>query len=124
MTKQPTKIASRKARGRLLQQKVRDAILKAFPALTIDDVKSTGMGQSGSDVQLSTIAKEFFPYDIECKNAQSHNIWAAMEQSQKRCPDELDPLLVVKRNGVKPLAIVDFEHFMMLVYAAYHGRIQ
>jgi len=123
MTKQPSSIAARKARGRLLQKHVRDGILKAFPALTEDDVKSAPMGTSGSDVVLSTLGKNLFSYDVECKNAQTVNIWAAMEQSKKRCPEDLEPLLVVKRNGVKPLAIIDFEHFMQLVYASHINRI-
>lgn len=119
MPKQPSKIASRKARGRNLQKHVRDAILRDYAGLTEDDVKSAPMGTSGSDVVMSTLAKEMFPYDVECKNAQAINIWTAYEQSKKRCPGSLEPLLVVKRNNVKPLAIIDFEHFMELAYAHY-----
>lgn len=111
--------ASRKQKGRNLQKHVRDAILKHYSSLTEDDVKSAPMGTSGSDVVLSTAAKEQFPYDVECKNAQAINIWAAYEQSKKRCPATLQPVLIVKRNNVKPLAIIDFEHFMNLSYAHY-----
>ena len=66
------KPSSSKAKGRRLQQAVRDGILEAFPALEPDDVKSTSMGAGGEDVQLSPAARKLFPYQIECKpKAQS-----------------------------------------------------
>jgi len=43
---------SAKAKGRKLQQWVRDQILQRFPTLSTDDVRSTSMGASGEDVQL------------------------------------------------------------------------
>lgn len=113
--------ASRKAKGRNLQKHVRDGVLKTFTSLTEDDVKSAPMGTNGSDIVLSTIAKVMFPYDVECKNAQAINIWTAYEQSKTRSKG-LTPLLVVKRNGVKPLVIMDFEHFMGLAYAGFRNR--
>ena len=50
--------SSSKAKGRLGQQEVRDKILKTFPELEPDDVRSTAMGQSGEDIQLSPRARK------------------------------------------------------------------
>jgi hypothetical protein len=44
---------STKAKGRRWQQKIVRMILDCFPSLEPDDVRSTSMGASGPDVQLS-----------------------------------------------------------------------
>jgi hypothetical protein len=58
---------SSKAKGRLGQQEIRDTILKTFPELEPDDVRSTAMGQSGEDIQLSPKARQLLPLSIEVK---------------------------------------------------------
>ena len=47
------KTSSAKAKGRRLQQKVRDLLLETFTELEPDDIRSTSMGVSGEDLQLS-----------------------------------------------------------------------
>ena len=63
-----TTTRSRKAKGRRLQNWVRDSLRGLFLALTDDDIKVAIMGDRGADVKLSKKAKKVFPYDIECKN--------------------------------------------------------
>jgi len=46
-----------KAKGRLGQQEIRDRLLETFPEFEPDDIKSTTMGDTGCDVQLSPAAK-------------------------------------------------------------------
>ena len=113
------KSASAKNKGRLLQQKVRDAILDVFPELTEDDVRSTSMGVSGTDIQLSAIGKRLFPYDVECKNYAKFAVYNHYNQRST----ELETLLVIKQNRSKPLAIVDLDHFMSLVRRAHEDSI-
>ena len=56
---------SRKAKGRLLQNLVRDKIVKLFPALTADDIRTSMMSEAGADVKLiSVMARKLFPYDV------------------------------------------------------------
>ena len=105
---------SAKNKGKLLQNLVRDKILSLFPHLTERDVKSTTMGESGTDVQLSEAAFAKFPYDTECKSLKRVAIYRYFEQRPQ--PVNGLNLLVIKENGKKPLAVVDFEHFMTLVY--------
>jgi len=52
------KTQSAKAKGRKLQQWVRNVILELIHTLEPDDVKSTSMGAGGEDVQLSPAARE------------------------------------------------------------------
>ena len=102
------KTQSAKAKGRRLQQWARDQVLESYPKLTEDDVRSTGMGQGGADLQLSAAAKEAFPFEVECKNQERLNLWNSFEQCEANAQDR-EPLLVVKRNGCAPLAVVDAE---------------
>ena len=53
-----------KAKGRLGQQEVRDKLLETFPDLEPDDIKSTIMGDSGEDIQLSPAARKIIPLTI------------------------------------------------------------
>ena len=108
------KAQSAKAKGRKLQQAVRDGILERFPTLEPDDVRSTGMGQSGEDVQLSPAARKLFPYSVECKNLAKIAVYNYYNQCLTNCGAS-EPLVVVKQNRSKPLAIVDLEHFLDLV---------
>ena len=47
-----------KAKGRLGQNEIRDKILETFPDLEPDDVRSTTMGDTGEDIQLSPAARK------------------------------------------------------------------
>lgn len=106
---------SAKAKGRRLQQFVRDAVLKLFTSLTSDDVRSTGMGQSGVDVQLSQAAKKLFPYSVECKNKERMNIWRELEQAVENTEPDTKPLLVMTKNRTDTYAVIQFDHFMELL---------
>ncbi len=107
------KTSSCKAKGRTLQKLVVAAILARFKDFTEHDVISTSMGKSGVDVQLSEYARKNFGYSIECKNVEKLNLWQAWEQAIANAKD-LTPLLVVKRNNIKPLVVLTLEHFMSL----------
>lgn len=108
------KTASSKAKGRLLQQKVRDKILEAFPTLEPDDVKSTSMGAGGEDVQLSPAARKLFPYSVEAKSRASIALYTWYLQAKHNAPRDTEAILVIKQNHSKPLVVVDLDHFMEL----------
>lgn len=109
------KTASSKAKGRRLQQDVRDKILDAFPQLEPDDCKSTSMGAGGEDIQLSPTARRVFPYSVECKSRASLPLYAWYQQAKHNAPPGTEALLVVKQDRSKPMVILDLEHFMELV---------
>lgn len=103
---------SAKSKGRTLQKLVRDLILKTFPQLEADDVRSTAMGQSGEDVTLSPAARKLVPYQIECKNkarSQVHTYYAQAKSHGKH-----EPLVIVKMDRDIPLAIMSLEHFIKI----------
>ena len=96
------KTSSAKAKGRKLQQWVVTKLLESRP-----------MGSSGEDVIMGVQSRKQFPYSIECKNQEAVNVWKAMEQCQTNCKD-YEPLVIIKRNKSKPLALVDAEYFIKL----------
>ena len=104
---------SAKNKGRLLQKLVRDLLLKAFPSLEQDDVRSTSMGAGGEDLQLSPAARKLVPYQIECKNKATSQVHTYYNQAKEHGKHE--PLVVVKKDRDIPLAIVSLEHFIGLL---------
>lgn len=125
------KVSSRKAKGRNLQNLVRLLILKAFPELHPNDVKTAIMGETGVDIHLSEKALQSFPYAVECKNQEASKMlytWfkQAVSNSSLQCRGDSntaeahatksqEPVLFVKKNREKPLVIMDADHFFKLV---------
>ena len=59
------KTRSAKNKGKRLQNNIRDILLENFKELEPDDIKSTTMGESGEDIQLSPAARKLIPYSFE-----------------------------------------------------------
>lgn len=74
------------------------------------------MGASGEDILLSPRAREIIgPYSFECKNVERINLWSAYKQAEANA-QHYHAVLIIKRNGEKPLAVVDAEHLVELFY--------
>ncbi len=106
---------SRKAKGRYLQNIVKDRIIKLYPVLGKDDIRTSLMSETGADIKLTShTARKLFPYSIECKNRQDFKtIYAYFDQAKRHLA--LEPLLVVKMNRNRPLAVIDLEHLFQLI---------
>jgi len=87
-------------------------ILETFPFLHQDDVKSTSMGAQGEDVQLSPAARKHFPFSVEAKSYATFAVYKHYEQAKANAKDGCEPLLIIKGNRKKPLAVVDAEWFI------------
>jgi hypothetical protein len=111
----PIKSKSCKNKGKRLQNEIVKLILDYYPQLTTDDVKSNIGSENGVDVQLSTAAKKLFPYSIEAKNQETAKIWAWLEQSEKNCHPNTDPLLIFRRNRSKTYVTLNIEDFFKLL---------
>ena len=107
------KSSSAKAKGRRLQQWVRDRMLALVPALGANDVVSRSSGAGGTDLILSPRAFSYFPFACECKNVERVNVWAAYAQACAH-KDDGQPVVFLSRNHSKPLAVVDAEWFLLL----------
>ena len=106
------KTQSAKAKGRRLQQWVVKQLIETFD-IHPEDSKSCSMGAGGEDVVMARAAREKFPYSVECKNVEKLNVWDAYDQAKANAKD-YEPIVVMKKNGKKPLVIVDAEYFINL----------
>lgn len=107
------KTQSAKAKGRRLQQWVRDYLTELFE-FEEGDVKSTSMGAGGEDIQLSPAARKELPISIECKSKNKFVIYTMYEQARKNSKT-YEPVLVIKEDRQKPLAVVDAEYLFNLM---------
>ena len=105
---------SAKAKGRRLQNLVRDLLRSAFSFLHEDDIKSQTMGMVGEDVVLSPLARQSIPYSFECKNVERLSVWDAIDQSKSNCEERV-PVVVIKKNRRNPYAIIPLEEFISLI---------
>jgi len=103
---------SAKAKGRVLQQWVRDKLIEMLD-IHPEDIESRSMGAGGEDLIMARAARKKFPMSIECKNVEKLNIWDAYEQASANCGD-YQPIVVMKKNGKKPLVVVDAEYYINL----------
>lgn len=123
------KTASAKAKGRRLQQEVRDLLLRAAYWLQPDDIRSTSMGASGEDILMSPAARAVFPIVIECANQEQLNIWAKMRQAEARAsttPGAKTAVLFFRRNNSRTYACLPAEHlveFLMFNPGAVNGAM-
>ena len=107
------KTQSRKAKGRRLQQQFRDLLIEKLD-IDPEDIESRSMGAGGEDLIMSKAARTKFPYSIECKNQERMNIWSAWEQANGN-KGMYEPLVVIKKNGVRPLVVLDAENFLEMI---------
>ena len=107
------KTQSRKAKGRRLQQKFMQLLIEKLD-IDPEDIESRSMGAGGEDLIMSKAARHKFPYSIECKNQESLNIWKAWEQANGN-KGLYEPLVVIKKNGVKPLVVLDAVNFLEMI---------
>ena len=106
---------SAKNKGKKLQNLVRDKLRERFP-MWKDYIKSTTMGESGVDIQIVGDARTVIPYAIECKSRKSIAVYKDFEQAKRHALNGniLYPLLVIKQNASKPLAVIDLDVFLDL----------
>ena len=107
------KTQSRKAKGRRLQQQFMQLLIEKLD-IDPEDIESRAMGSGGEDLIMSKAARHKFPYSIVCKNQESLNIWKAWEQANGN-KGLYEPMVVIKKNGVRPLVVLDAENFLEMI---------
>ena len=113
------KTSSAKAKGRNLQNHVRDLLRTRYistdPVISPEDIEGRGMGQQGTDIILTPVAKEYIPFDIECKAQENLNIWSALKQTETNTTPGRTPLLIFKRNRTEVYCTLKFEDLLKLI---------
>ena len=75
------KTSSAKAKGRKLQQWMRNLLIEKLEVHP-EDIESRSMGAGGEDLIMARAAREKFPMSIECKNQEKVNVWEAYKQAE------------------------------------------
>jgi len=109
-------VASRKAKGRLLQQWVAEKIsnLLGIPWGKDELISSRPMGQAGTDLCLLGEAKKKFPYSIEVKRQEAMAIPSWIKQAKNNQLKGTDWLLVCKRSREDTIVIMDADVFFKI----------
>lgn len=108
-----TKTSSKKSKGRKLQKTIRDWLIKIGKTygLQVDDIKSTSMGASGVDVQLSPAANQVFGrLAIECKNVEALNVVTTFHEHAAKYEGHI-PMLFHKKNKTDVLVTLRLKDF-------------
>ena len=111
--KKPIKRRSAKAKGRGFQKETARKI-REYNNLLDSDVRSTAASVPGEDILFSEIARNIFPFSVECKCQEHINIWGAIEQAKKN-GGKYVPIVVFKKNNTDTYVTIDFDSFLALV---------
>ena len=111
---------SSKAKGRRLQNFVRDMLKDIYDELHEDDIKSQTMGMTGEDIVLSPAARKMCSFSFECKNVERLQMWQAIEQCETNCKLPHVPAVVFKKNGKTPYIAIPFEVFCNMLQHEYN----
>jgi hypothetical protein len=109
------KTSSCKAKGRRLQDHIRDSLRKIAVELGLDpnDIKSVIMGCSGQDILFSPAAEKVFSLDVEAKNVEGLSVVSVFwKHFEKYAARKTLKILVHKKNYQEPLITLRFEDFL------------
>ena len=107
------KTQSAKAKGRKLQQWMRNLLIEKLEVHP-EDIESRSMGAGGEDLIMARAARELFPYSVECKNQEKLNIWSSLEQAETNSGKHI-PIVIFKRNRSKTYVALEFEKLLELL---------
>ena len=105
---------SSKAKGRRLQNLVRDLLRSVVSFLHEDDIKSAIMGTVGEDIVLSPAARKKIPFSFECKNVERLQFWKSVEQAESNSNGRT-AVIVVKKNGRDPYVALPLDDWLDLI---------
>ena len=109
------KVSSAKAKGRRLQQWVRDYLHSNLKGVEKDDVTSTPGGVNGPDIGLSPLARKLFPWTVECKSRSSFSVYEALEQAERNLIKNTKPIAILKGDRKQPLALLYAEDLLEIL---------
>jgi hypothetical protein len=104
-----------KAKGRGGQQEVRDKLLETFPEFEPDDIKSTTMGDTGEDIQLSPLARKTLPISIEVKRRKSGMKTAYDYIDQAGNHGKGEPVVFYRSDRQPWIVMIGIDHYMNLL---------
>jgi hypothetical protein len=104
-----------KAKGRVGQNEIRDKLLETFPEFEPDDIRSTTMGDTGEDIQLSPAARKKLPITIEVKRRKAglKTVYGYLDQATNH--GKGDPIVFYRSDRNPWIVITELDHYMELL---------
>jgi hypothetical protein len=104
-----------KAKGRVGQNEIRDKLLETFPEFEPDDIRSTTMGDTGEDIQLSPAARKKLPVTIEVKRRKAglKTVYGYLDQATNH--GKGDPIVFYRSDRNPWIVITELDHYMELL---------
>ena len=121
--RKPIKTSSRKAKGRRLQDSIGKCIARVLGLEfgSDKDVRPAIMGESGSDIRFSPLARSRWDFcNVECKYQESLSIWKALKQAEEH--GDSKPILFFRRNNSKTYAVLEVNDFFDLMEELFEYR--
>ena len=106
---------SPKRKSALLQNLVRDKILKTFPHLKKIDAGTASHGQTGPDIILSKVAKKLVGCNFEIKNQQKMKTIYQWYKQASKGNHSLTPVVFCKMNTRELVVTIGFSDFFELI---------
>jgi len=115
-----TQIASRKQKGRRLQNWVCEQLARiggcSWGQEDDMEVQSRQMGQKGVDVILRGRAAEIFPFSFECMSGESFKLVEKVMQAKNNRKPGTDWIIVHRRKKFRtPIVMMDWQGFERLL---------
>ena len=104
-----------KAKGRGGQNEIRDKLLETFTEFEPDDIKSTTMGDTGEDIQLSPAARKKLPITIEVKRRKSGMKMAYDYTEQASKHGKGEPVVFFRADRKDWITMISIDHYMELL---------
>lgn len=96
----------RKQKGRSLVLEVKAWLHEKFPSLKDDDIIVPATSVPGEDLNLSPVAREVFPYSVECKRQEGlTKIYNFMEQAETNAKGHI-PVVIMRSNRKEALVVI------------------
>jgi len=73
------------------------------------------MGAGGEDILFSKSAGDQLGISIECKSRDSIAVYNFYAQAKDNCPEDRQPVVIIKQNHSQPLAVIDAVYFIDLL---------
>ena len=111
------KVRSAKQKGRKGQKEIVELLMKTFPDLTDDDIKSTPSSVVGEDIIFSKKAKKKLGISIEVKYTERLNLWSSIKQAIENC-DGRHPVVFFRKNNQQWRVIINADYYLDLLKKA------
>lgn len=116
-----TTIRSARAKGKKMEREVRDKIIEALN-LSANDVVIPVGAENGPDVKLSPKARTVFPFSVEIKRRKSFDTLYKFYNQAKGHYKDLIPLVIMRADYNRPLAMLDLDHLLTIVEAMNNNK--